>query len=551
MKNLTRIFPILIYLLLFNEASNFAFQNPSPVQQKFYAEYDVKFYHINISVDNGSPYFQANTTILIQLLQDNPDSISFDLKNELKVDSVFINGVRRSFHHANDILSVATDSLYSAAKLLNVDVFYSLSQDLPKSDAAVFNKQIGWGRKITYSLTEPFTSRSWYPCKEDLGDKADSVYVFVTTQDSLKAGSNGLLTRTVLLPGNKVRYEWKSHYPIAFYLISFAVGNYLDYNFNASTADGDSVFVQNYIYNDSSYFADNKSRIKTTAKLIELYSREFGPYPFKNEKYGHCDAPIGGGMEHQTMTTIDGFNFELVAHELTHQWFGDYVTCADWRDIWVNEGFASYGELLAYQAFESDSVVASWLSWAHSLAQTISDGTIYIPDQSVNDDNRIFNYNLTYRKGASIIHMIRHELQSDSLFFTVLKTYLKEFAYSSATGDDFRKVLEQVSGKDFKYFFNQWYFGAGYPIFNIRWEIRNDSLIIYSDQTPSAPGTTDFFKMLVDFRIEYFGGDTLVHFEQNHPSEIFAIPFNQRVYRINPDPDQWLLNISRWRFFFF
>ncbi len=101
------------------------------------------------------------------------------------------------------------------------------------------------------------------------------------------------------------------------------------------------------------YFKQNKAAIDKTGDLILLYSDLFGDYPFANEKYGHCVAPFGGGMEHQTMTTLVNFSFLLVAHELAHQWFGDFVTCSTWQDIWINEGFASYAEYLANQYLKS------------------------------------------------------------------------------------------------------------------------------------------------------------------------------------------------------
>ena len=155
------------------------------------------------------------------------------------------------------------------------------------------------------------------------------------------------------MPGNKLRYEWKSNYPIAYYLISFAVSEYQEYNIYAHPAGmgGDSLLIQNFIYDAPGCLDYYKAGIDETVGMVELFSDLYSLYPFHQEKYGHCLTAIGGGMEHQTMSTMGNFNFGLVAHELGHMWFGDNVTCATWSDIWINEGFATYTDYLAREKF--------------------------------------------------------------------------------------------------------------------------------------------------------------------------------------------------------
>ena len=150
-----------------------------------------------------------------------------------------------------------------------------------------------------------------------------------------------------------MRYEWKSRHPIDYYLISVSVAPYLEY-LNYAHPPRPTVPVVNYVYNQAA-LGNFQSEIDRTPGFIENYSALCGLYPFADEKYGHSMAPLGGGMEHQTMTTQDGFNFTLTAHELFHQWFGDNVTCGSWEDIWLNEGFASYGEYLSLQALAAPS----------------------------------------------------------------------------------------------------------------------------------------------------------------------------------------------------
>ncbi len=174
-------------------------------------------------------------------------------------------------------------------------------------------------------------------------------------------------------------------------------------------------------------------------------------------------APMGGGMEHQTMTTLHDFSFYLVAHELAHQWFGDFITCGNWQDIWINEGFASYLEYVAAQELLGQAAADEWMANAMSIALRETSGSVYVPEERVDDTYRLFDYGLTYKKGATLLHMIRFILDDDALFFSTLKVYLEAYGNGLATGADFQEILESESGMDFSCFFDQWYYGEGFP----------------------------------------------------------------------------------------
>jgi aminopeptidase N len=394
-------------------------------------------------------------------------------------------------------------------------------------------------------LSEPFHAKDWFVCKQVLSDKADSAYIFITVDTSLMAGSNGTLANISSLSDSTRRFEWKTRYPVAFYLLSFSVSDYQDYSIYAfPDKDGDSLLIQNYIYDSSAFLDEHRENIDVTRDLIELYSDLFTLYPFPREKYGHCYAPMGGGMEHQTMTTLSDFNFFLVAHELGHQWFGDNVTCATWQDIWINEGFASYIEYLAAENLLSKDVAQAWMVNAHDRARTAPEGSIYIPAEDALDEGRIFSGALSYKKGAAILHMIRYELDDDSLFFQTLQNYQKIFRDSVATGLDFMNVLEVTSGKDFDWFFDQWYFGKGYPNFTMTWWQNKDTLIIASSQSGSSE-ETPFFRTHIDFLIRFIDGtDTLIRVEQISNDQYFNIQLPSFVSEVIADPDNWLLDVT-------
>ncbi|MBN1116499.1 MAG: T9SS type A sorting domain-containing protein [Bacteroidales bacterium] len=512
----------------------------SVISQNTYNQnnYDVVFYGIDIQVSDTSSYLKGNTTIDILVLEKS-DTVILNLGNQLEVSSVELNDSLADFIHLDEKL-IIIDS-FQEDKKYRMKVFYQGDGNDKNHDGAVFTRQLN-NSKFTYTLTEPYSAKYWYPCKEVLSDKADSVYVFITTEKKLKAGSNGLLFDVVEIDQKHVQYQWKSFYPVAFYLISFAVGDFMDYTFYVDLGDSiPQMPVVNYIFNSESDFKNNKQKIDKTGDLIKLFSDLFGIYPFYKEKYGHCQTPMGGGMEHQTMTTLNNFDFDLVAHELAHQWFGNYVTCKYWNDIWINEGFASYSEYIALENLFSKEVADEWMNHAQSYVMTLRDGSIYVPDNELYDAHRVFDYILSYKKGASIIHMIRYELGNDDLFFRVIKEFLSKHAFGAASGEDFKQVLEERSGKSFDNFFNEWYYGQGYPILNVDWYQKNDTLYLFANQTVSAPERVGLFHLKIQFKALYPTGDSLFYLEMNEKQEVYKIFLNKPVYDVVVDPQNYLL----------
>jgi len=398
---------------------------------------------------------------------------------------------------------------------------------------------------VTYTLSEPLNARDWFPAKQVLEDKIDSVTFSLICDKELLAGSNGLLIKVEEV-GSDHMLTWKTHYPMAYYLLSFAVADYMDYSFYAPlSGEGDSVLVQNFIYDTQDVLTDWKEEIDETGPMITLYSNLLIDYPFTSEKYGHSMAPLGGGMEHQTMTTIQNFKFSLVAHELAHQWFGDLITCGNWQDIWINEGFASYMEYVAAEHLRGREAADDWMEKAISVALGENRGSVYVPEDEVEDEYRLFSYALSYKKGAILLHMIRFILDDDELFFEVLRTYLTRYQNGLATGEDFRGILEEVSEMDFSCFFQQWYYGEGYPIFQIFWEQRGDSLVIWSEQTATASDITPLFQ--VPFELDMILSNGLsqrVRFMQMSNYEEFSVGVDGVVDRIVFDPDNHLLKTA-------
>lgn len=499
-------------------------------------DYDVKWYFLNLEADNLSVNVKGSVTILAEVILEGMDELVVELASDMFADSVVINSQSRPFTHAEDLLSISLVNPLTSGYLLEFTIHYH-----GQPSQGVFHAfDPRWSVYVSWTLSEPFSAKNWFPCKQDLKDKADSSWVFITTEDGLMAGSNGLLKNIVPLTGNKTRYEWFSNYPIEYYLISFAISEYQDYSFYAHPQEADSILVQNYIYDDPSCLSAFKNDLEETSELIELYSSLYSQYPFSDEKYGHCLVPGGSYMEHQTMSTMQDFVYRIVAHELAHQWFGDQVTCASWQDIWINEGFASYSEYIALENLRSREDADAWMLNAHYYALERPQGSVYIPFEESGNVSRIFDYRLSYKKGAAIIHMLRFELNDDFAFFETLREFQSTFRDSVASGLDFKEVAECVSGLDLAAFFNQWYFGKGYPFYEIDWGQVDDTLWISSRQFTSS-AETPLFKMPLEFQIDFSSGDSIVRIYQDEAVESFKFKIPENVSNLELDPRNFSL----------
>jgi aminopeptidase N len=504
----------------------------------WYQDYDVKWYKIDIKVSDTIALVSGSTKILSEIKSITLDTFCFELSKQLIIDSVVTNKLKCNYSREGDLVLVSLNSTVKSGTLLDVDIYYRGKN----GDSFFFSsfssrKDTEWDIPVTWTLSEPFGAKTWFPCKQLLSDKADSSTIMITVDKHLKAGSNGILQSVIPMDSNKVKYVWKTKYPVAYYLLSFTVADYSEYSFYATVNEHDSVLVQNYYYNRPGYFEKNKTGMENTAKFIQLFSRLFGDYPFKNEKYGHCVAPMGGGMEHQTMTTLSGFGYDLVSHELSHQWFGDLVTCSDWRNIWINEGFASYSEYLAIGNLKSKDEAIDWMENTFKYSFYYPKGSLYVPKEYENDELRIFSMGLSYKKGAAIIQALRNEINNDSLFFSVLKQFLKTYSYRSASADDFLMVLNDVTGSDYKWFLDQWFYGKGFPEVDIFWNQTNDSIKVYSVQKNSS-FTNQAFKFHYDFKISNSGNETIVkRVYQDAWSQMFTFPcsFGNSKLEVNPD----------------
>ncbi len=507
-----------------------------------YEKFDVGFYFIDLKVNDTSTYLSGSVTIKAKVLEEDFDTVMLELSDSLHIDSVIINNELTSYSHISNLLYIDLPHGIALNSTIDICVFY---QGFGQAGwlGGMSNTTNSYEVPYTWTLSEPYGAMLWFPCKQDLADKADSAYIFLTIPVNRMAGSNGVLTNITTINEDEVRYEWITRHPIAYYLISVCVGDYRDYSFDVAIPGIDEpVLVQNFLYNNDEYEESVKEKVDLTGDFLILFSELFGPYPYADEKYGHCTAPFGGGMEHQTMSTMGFYGFQIVNHELAHQWFGDLVTCKTWQDIWINEGFASYAEYLALEFIRSKEDADEDMAGVHDFVKTEATGAVYVPFEDLDDVWRIFSGRLSYKKGSAIIHMMRHEIDDDDLFFEMLRNYVYEYRNNVATADDFRESMEQTTGIDFTGFFEQWFYGEGYPIFDITWQQSNDTLYITSLQTGSAPHITGLFNTKLDFKIYTYNGiDTTVTFRQTANYNEFILQVDDKVLDLEFDPGKWIL----------
>jgi aminopeptidase N len=509
-------------------------------------KYDVHFYQLDLNMTNTSTYL-AGTARIDASVNQTLDSALVELYPTLAISEIRLNGVPTSFSRIGTAVKAYVGA--SSGQTFSLEIDYSgnppTAQTNPLGGSGITaGSSPSWGNKVVWTLSEPFSAMEWFPCKQSLTDKADSSFVSITVPDTCKAGSNGVLTSIDTLGNGFLKFNWQHRHPIDFYLISIAVAKYVDYSFYVNPIGAPQpILVQNYIYNNPQTLPNFLDEINETGDFIELFYEDFGPYPFEDEKYGHCMAPISGGMEHQTMTTQGFFEKKLTAHELGHQWWGNNVTCASWCDIWINEGFASYSEYLMlenlYPAEKAQHMVE-----VHQNVMSQSGGSVWVLD-SLNEA-RIFSGRLTYDKGAGIIHTLRFLINNDSLFFAGLRAFQLAYKESTAKGVEFKDFMATYTGINLDIFFEQWYFGEGYPTYSVRWKQADQNVLVEISHSASKPSVTPTFTNDIQLFFNRIGqSDTIIRFPITSNTEFFTIPnigILSSTSTITVDPSNWIIN---------
>lgn len=508
------------------------------VESQSYGQTDVIYQRMEWEIDPNVLYIKGAVTTYFKSKIQNLAEIEFDLHSSMLVDSVVQSNQKISFLQKDNKIVIQLATTLQKEQVDSVTVFYE--GEPSNTGFGAFSKTMHGNIPNIWTLSEPYGAMKWWPCKQSLTDKIDSIDIIVTSPNSFRTASIGILVSETI--SNEMRkMHWKHRFPIATYLVAISVTNYSSYSDYLELEDGRQIEILNYVYPEDLLSAKEQTPI--TTEIMKLFNELIGEYPFANEKYGHAQFGWGGGMEHQTMSFMANFSFGLVSHELAHQWFGDYITLGSWQDIWLNEGFATYLTGLSYEHLLEG---VWWPRWKKlNVEQIISQpgGSVFVEDTT--NIHRIFDSRLSYSKGAHLLHMLRW-IVGDENFYLGMQNYFNdpEIANSFARNHQFVKHMENVADTSLTEFFDDWYYGEGFPIYTAQFSSNEANLLKITLSQTTSHNSVDFFEMPVPIRVYSFGKTDSMDFRLNHytNNQEFFVNTKFDVAKIKIDPEYWLVS---------
>ena len=496
------------------------------------ANYDVRKYTITMTIDDEALTVYAKTTTRVRSKEASLTTFSFDFTTLLKVTRVARAGKALAFTHDNNLLTVTLERPMAKDEDFDVDVEYD-----GKPGNGFFFTTGG-----VFTSTEMSYSRNWFPCNDRPADKADDgVELYLTVRDDWYAASNGLLAWSGPAGEDTNLFHWVERYPIATYLVAIACAEYYT-SFNQTWR---GMPVNYFVYGNQAGAAP--TFFEHQLDMLDCFAAKFGDYPFKAEKYGVAavDMTNFGGMENQTCTFIRASYIgphhngdHLLAHELAHSWWGDMVTCGTWKDLWLNEGQASYADALYTEYRYGDAAFRDHMrSYADSYFREDASRRFSVYDPT-------YPWSATvYQKGAWVLHMLRR-LVGDENFYRAWNDYGAAHKYGTAVTDDLQYEFERAYGADLDWFFEQWVYKAGYPEFKYSWVKSGGgkTVKVKIEQVQQVTPLTPLFKCPVDLTFAARGDDeytkTVWVDGREHTFE-FTLP--EEIYWVYFDKDVWLL----------
>lgn len=517
-----------------------------PARAESLHSFDVLKYELDVSVPMTSRSVSGKNLIKCKS-NTNGLNVATLHSYTLIIDSIRVDGNNATYSTANETLHINLPQVYNNGDSFNILVHYhgSWSVTSYQTGFCYWPKSYNSNtlHSLAYTLGEPWDARRWMPCYDEPFDKADQGCIIkVTAPDTFVVCANGNLISVVNNPNNTKTWTYQETNPITTYLMHFGVSRFARWSQWYYDPDGDSIEIKHFIWPQDSVQSTIAFQHLTDA--MYLFDSLYGDYPF--ERYGQ-DAvyPYAwGGMEHQTQTTIHRWwilnsSENGMAHELAHQWWGDMVTCVDFRDIWLNEGFATYSDAnYNWYRFGYANFINTMKSRANDYFTADDQWRHPLYDPPVSE---LFDWGYTYCKASWVVHMLRYLNQN--LFFDGLSAYRDSFEYGCASTEDLQNIFNQVYGTDLTWFFDEWIYGQGYPIYNVYWDCvpsgNNYLLCISIHQTQTnAPAV---FHMPVQIRLHRGASDTLLNIPITQSPSYHEFTLGQDVDSIVFDPNTWLL----------
>ena len=491
---------------------------------------DAVHYRFSITVQEGAGEIEGVAQPTFRIVSP-VDVIELDLMNGMTVTTVSANGAAVAFTHQQDRLRL---SLPTTARP-GTDVTFTIAYGGTPADGLQVFTNIH-GERVMFSEGWPNRARHWLPLIDHPYDKATGELI-VTAPSQWQVVANGVLVEEVDVDRNRRRTHWRQSVPIASWL--YAVGLARFDAHHAGVVRG--VPLQTWAFPQDRAAARTLFE-ETTRRALEFFSDRIGPYPY--EKLANVQASgFGGGMENATVIFYGEKGVASgrgpVVHEVAHQWFGNSVTERDWDDVWLSEGFASYFTHLYREHVEGrDAFVAGLQRSREGVLETARK----MPDTPVvhnnlNDMKRVLN-GLVYEKGSWVLHMLRGEVGTET-FWRGIREYYRRYRDANASTDDFRQVIEQVSGRDLKWFFAQWLHRGGNPEVEATW--RHDPARKVVSVTVRQLQRGEAYHFTLD-RDVVIGDERQRHrIDVDDRSVTIALPAERAPSRIVLDPDTWLL----------
>ncbi len=497
-------------------------------------DFDVIHYDLALDVDFPNQLLAGTLSLTAESKAAALTEVVLDLHSAMTVTAVDRGGIPLAYAHPGDLLDIALDQPFGLGQPFTVRVVYGGHPQQAGFLAFGFGNHNGV--PIAASLSEPTYARNWWPCKDVPDDKA-TADLHVTVPDTIVVAANGELTGTTTPAPGRRTYHWHESYPISTYLVSVTATNFASWTDYYVTAGQDTMPVTFYSYPERLALAQEDWNV--TVPMIAAFARQFGEYPFLAEKYGMAMFQWGGAMEHQTCTSFsaglvrgDHAYDWVVAHELSHQWWGDLVTIGDWRDIWLNEGFATYSEAVWVELTQG---YLAYRNYMLGLDIGTFQGPIYNP-------NYLFNTTV-YKKGAWVLHMLRH-VMGDAPFRQLLRDWAVAHAYGNAVTADFQALAESIHGRPLDWFFDEWVYDVGKPLYTYHWlsaDLGGGAWRVGLD-VDQVQIEGPIFTMPVDIGIVTAPGDTVMAtVTDSLASQGFLFTVNAQPTAVRFDPWNWIL----------
>ena len=511
---------------------------PEVVRAESTHSYDVLHYLIDLNLPMTSRYLEGAVTVSARSNESNLTTVDLHLLG-LSVDSVKVDGVTASYNHSGETLFVYLPQPAGMGDSFDIMVGYSGT-----GSGSMGYLYYSSNHNIAYTLGCPFCTRRWMPCYDRMWDKADyGVEFYITVPDSFTVCANGEFLGIDSLAG-MATYHWKHDSPIAPYLIHFASSIFTTYSDWYYPAPAESIEIKYFFWPEDLIYT--ATAFQHTVDMIAFYDSLYGDYPF--ERYGMVIlSPFYyAGMEHQTLSSIYrtglvGNDYYLMAHEMSHMWWGDMVTCFGWVNVWLNEGFGTYSDALYKEYREGhQSFINTMVSRRNAYFSAEASHPRPLYDPTLND---LFCWGHDYCKASWVLHMMRYLCGDDATWLDFMQVYRDSFAYGNASTEDVNNLMNQLLGGNYDWFFDEWVYGLGFPRYNVVWsktyEAPNWRLVL--DITQYQTIGPSVFHMPLPIGVNYTGGDTILTLAMNSSPQHFEYVLPNEPTGITVDPQTWII----------